>query len=930
MAFQLQLLHASDFEAGIPALTDAVNFSTVLNALRDDYANTLILSSGDNYIPGPFLSAASDRELREELGREGVGRADIRILSELGIQASVFGNHEFDLGTSLISEIIGQQLDTTTTPSTVLYKGADFPYLSTNLNFAGDSNLSRFVVADGQAPKANSIAKSVVFTVGGEKIGVLGATTPTLPDISSPGAGVITTPRPFAGNPTPAQLDQLAAIIQTEVNNLTAQGINKVVLLAHMQQLFIEQELAKRLNDVDVIIAGGSHTVLPDSTDRLRPGDTAPSNISYPIIETNSRGDQVLVLNTAANYTYVGRLVAEFDDAGKINTANLSPAINGAYATDAASVAALTAVNTAAGGVTATPDAEVVAITDALRSVIVRKDGNIFGETSVFLNGTRNDVRTQETNLGNLTADANLFYAQQVDPTVTLSLKNGGGIRDNIGTVSSGGGQTGAGEVEKLPTPANPLANKEAGDVSQLDIENSLRFNNALSLITLTAAQLKDIMEHAVSGVRAGSTPGAFPQIGGFAFSFDATRAARTATAAGDRIRSLAVTDANGNVIDVVVENGAVVGNAARTFRMVTLGFLADGGDSYPFQTYAATLDRVNLTSTNANAPRTGSAVFAADGSEQDAFAEYLKTVGNFGGADRDAAADLRIQNLAVRSDTVLANAPIPGALSGLGGQKEFTINAGSTAIITNFGGVGTGNQPTAEEVAEADSLKFVGAGLDAKNLLLTQNGGDVVVSFAGVAGTEVTLKNTKLEDIDNIIQVSGASADLANIQFDGQAGVFDSFDVFNADSTRTEIWNINTVTFLNELNNTVSGLEESDDVINGQGGNDAIAGLSGNDWLRGGAGNDTLTGGLGVDTLVGGAGADVFVLQAGGGADLVADFNLASGDRVGLLNLGFSAITLTQNNANTLITLTSSNELLGTLNGVQASTLGAANFVTV
>ncbi|WP_293150608.1 hypothetical protein [Okeania sp. SIO2C9] len=37
---QLQILHAADQEAGIPAIEDAVNFSAVMNALEDDFDNT--------------------------------------------------------------------------------------------------------------------------------------------------------------------------------------------------------------------------------------------------------------------------------------------------------------------------------------------------------------------------------------------------------------------------------------------------------------------------------------------------------------------------------------------------------------------------------------------------------------------------------------------------------------------------------------------------------------------------------------------------------------------------------------------------------------------------------------------------------------------------------------------------------------------------
>lgn len=69
MPLTLQLLHASDFEAGIVSLDDSVSFSAVLNRSRTDtdlstfgvpqtvLSNMITLSSGDNSIPGPFLFA---------------------------------------------------------------------------------------------------------------------------------------------------------------------------------------------------------------------------------------------------------------------------------------------------------------------------------------------------------------------------------------------------------------------------------------------------------------------------------------------------------------------------------------------------------------------------------------------------------------------------------------------------------------------------------------------------------------------------------------------------------------------------------------------------------------------------------------------------------------------------------------------------------
>jgi 2',3'-cyclic-nucleotide 2'-phosphodiesterase (5'-nucleotidase family) len=100
-------------------------------------------------------------------------------------------------------------------------------------------------VAGGLAPQANVVTSSTVIDVNDEPIGVVGATTPTLASISSPGTLAIT-PSAFDANPTPPQLDALALIIQAEVDNLLAANadMDKIIVLAHMQQIDIEFELA--------------------------------------------------------------------------------------------------------------------------------------------------------------------------------------------------------------------------------------------------------------------------------------------------------------------------------------------------------------------------------------------------------------------------------------------------------------------------------------------------------------------------------------------------------------------------------------------------------------------------------------------------------------------------------------------------------------
>jgi 2',3'-cyclic-nucleotide 2'-phosphodiesterase (5'-nucleotidase family)/predicted extracellular nuclease len=686
--FTLQILHTSDQEAGVPALDNAPRFSAVLNALKNqdlnndglaDYTDTLLLSSGDAFIPGLFLNASA-----EVYG--GAGRADILIQNELGFQAIAFGNHEFDLGTALVKDLIAGN-------STANFPGTNFPYLSSNLDFSTDANLAGLVVADDQAPLPNSIAATTVIDVNGEKIGVVGATTPTIVSISSPG-GITVNPQSFDGTPTPEQLDALAAEIQQDVDELIAAnpGLNKVVLLAHMQQIGIEQALATRLKNVDIIMAGGSNTRLLDANDRLRAGDTAQG--TYPIITADADGTPVAIINTDGNYKYVGRLVIDFDANGVIIPESYNPTISGAYATDAQGVADLNAENLV--------DPEIQAIVDALRTVIVAKESNVFGISDVYLEGLRPAVRQQETNLGNLTADANLILGKQVDPTVVISLKNGGGIRDDIGQILVPTG--GTGEAERLPNEAVTDANgnivKPAGGISETDIANALAFNNGLSLVTVTAAELLALIEHGVAASTPTNQQGRFPQVSGLAFSFDLNRPV------GDRVLSLAIEDSTGKDLDTVVRNGEIVGNPNRTFRMVTLGFLADGGDGYPFPTGSST-NRVDLTQPN-DAPRTGAATFAVDGSEQDALAEYLAANFNspekaFNQTDTAPEFDTRIQNLAFRSDTVLdplqaliTGTPITDNLSA--GQQFNGLNdlvftgAGDDIVDVVIGGAGKGS----------------------------------------------------------------------------------------------------------------------------------------------------------------------------------------------------------------------------------------------
>ncbi|WP_204318734.1 ExeM/NucH family extracellular endonuclease [Pseudooceanicola aestuarii] len=783
--YTLELFHVADQEASTGAIVDAPNFSAILNALRDAdlggdgiVDNTLTLSSGDAFIPGLFFSASE-----AVYGAGGI--ADIVIQNELGIEAIALGNHEFDFGTADLAALIDGSA-----PGSILgadFEGALFPYLSGNLDFSTDANMAGLEVAGGGAPQANSVTSSIVLEENGALIGVVGATTPTLDRISSPG-DIGIAPGAFGTNPTEAELDALAAEIQTEVDSLLADNpaMNKVILLAHMQRIDIEQALAARLTDVDIIVAGGSNTRLFDADDHIRAGDSDQG--TYPMFIENAGGTQTVVVNTDGSYKYLGRLVIDFDENGHIIPESYDAAVSGAWATDAAglfnvsdglpeglemseaqqpqgvadtaatgsfdvtafdpetlevtitgSYSGLTSglapvgaadaegnaqsaihlhlgasgetggilrnftvteadatsgsftgtftltegeavalmrgetyvnLHTAdnAGGelrgqvefsaldgattIGALIDPEIAQIATEIEAQVIATESNVFGSSLVYLNanrsgtGTAEDpdgVRTQETNLGNLTADANLAAARDVDDTVLVSIKNGGGIRASIGenTVLPGDTEATRTANEGI-TDSDGNVIKPAGGISQTDIETTLAFNNDLTLLTLTRAELVQVLEHGVS--TAPTAAGSFVSVSGVQLSFDAT------AEAGSRIQNAVIVDENGVMIDRLVQDGALVGDAGGEVRIVTLGFLAEGGDGYPFPSGDA-VNRVDLET----AARSGDATFADDGTEQDALAEYLDdthAVRGFDMVDTGPEGDTRIQQTEFRDDT--------------------------------------------------------------------------------------------------------------------------------------------------------------------------------------------------------------------------------------------------------------------------------------
>jgi predicted extracellular nuclease/Ca2+-binding RTX toxin-like protein len=920
-AYTLQLLHLADGEAGLLASTTAPNLAALIDAFDDDYANTLILAGGDNWLPGPFLAAGTDLSVKSTLNavtgstisadptvQIPVGAVDIAIHNAMGVQVSAIGNHEWDLGSRVFRDSFSPNLGANG------WVGADFVHVSANLDFSGDADINpRFtntldggtgtLIAEASALKGR-IAPAVVITEGGEKIGFVGATTQILESISSPtGTEVKGFPGGPGANGEVDDMDLLAAQLQPIIDELIAEGVNKIILQAHLQQIANEVSLASKLRGVDIILAAGSNTRLGDADDEAVafPGHGANFAGNYPLTVTDLDGKTTMIINTDNEYTYMGRLVVDFDANGDIilDSLTANQAINGAYASTEENVAEAWGVDIDDLDTTAFADGtkgdKVEKLVGAVDAVIQVKDGNVFGFTDVYLEGERGVIRNEETNLGSLSADANGYALEQAlgsaaSDTYVVSLKNGGGIRAQIGTLSAPDPVDGT--VDKLPPPANPDAGKPEGGVSQLDVENSLRFNNRLMAFDTDAAGLKAIIEH---GVAVLGNQGRFPQIGGVAFSYDPD------LAAGSRIVSMALIDENGNAIVPLVQNGVVLADVPSTITVVTLNFTANGGDGYPVKANASnfrfllndgTLGPVVDEALNFTAP----AVVPANAlGEQQAFGEYMEAVHGtpetaYDDADTAASQDLRIENLNVRDDAVLPDGAIVG--TGAGGTTDGS--AGDDNIFAQGG--------------DDDVVGYLGNdqinGGDGNDILRGRSGDDTLIGgqdddiLAGGAGNDELFGGAGNDHLNGGAGddfMAGGSGNDVYLVYDASDQVvetaLDGSDAGGADRVNASVSHT-----LSQFVETLAlrGTDEIDGTGNSGDnlliGNDAaneLNGGAGDDVIRGGGGNDTIDGGAGRDVMTGGAGDDTFIIQLGTGTDVIK--LLEAGDKIDLSDFGFA-----------------------------------------
>ena len=141
----------------------------------------------------------------------------------------------------------------------------------------------------------------------------------------------------------------------------------------------------------------------------------------------------------------------------------------------------------------------------------------------------------------------------------------------------------------------------------------------------------------------------------------------------------------------------------------------------------------------------------------------------------------------------------------------------------------------------------------------------DDLLFKAGIAPADVRARRVNTDLVLGI----NATTDSVTIKEYFGGNLLDN--MFRVDSVRFAdgtAWDADTIQQMVLLgtvgNDTLFGVEDRDDTLQGFEGNDTLTGFGGNDTLLGGAGNDTLSGNEGSDTVDGGAGDDFMRGDAG------------------------------------------------------------------
>ncbi|WP_036840717.1 bifunctional metallophosphatase/5'-nucleotidase, partial [Pleomorphomonas oryzae] len=426
--FQLTILHINDFHSRIEAInkydstcsakeTEAnecfggiARVKSAIDAKRAELkgGNLLVLDAGDEFQGSLYYSTFKSGPVAE-------------FMNGIGFDAMAIGNHEFDDGPAELDKLIG---------------AVKFPIISGNTISAKGSLL------DGK------YKGYVIKEIGGQKVAVVSVLATDTSETSSPGKDIT--------------FEDEITYLQKAVKEIEGQGVDKIIALTHVGYLK-DQEIAEKVDGIDVIVGGHSHTYL-SSTDKKSSGP-------YPTLVKSPSGVDVPVVTAYAYSKYLGDLTVTFDDKGVVTAAKGAPLLLDA---------------------SVKPDEGYAARVKELGKPLEELKAKVVGSSTAVIDGDRKSCRAVECSMGNLVADAALDRV--ASQGITISIANGGGLRASI----------------------------DAGDVSMGEVLTVLPFQNTIATFQIDGAGIKEALENGVSQVDEGA--GRFPQVSGLKYTFDRSK----------------------------------------------------------------------------------------------------------------------------------------------------------------------------------------------------------------------------------------------------------------------------------------------------------------------------------------------------------------------------------------------------------------------
>lgn len=454
------------------------------------------------------------------------GEADAALMNEACFDIFELGNHEFDDSDQGLADFLGDLSDTETCETAVL--GANVvPQAGTPL----------------APPAGNLFEPFKVIEYDGDRVGYIGI------DIAGK------TMNSSSPLDTTMFLDEVETA-QQYVDELTADGVDKIVLVTHIQ-LANDINLASMVSGVDVIVGGDSHTLL---------GNFAPLGLNtsgrYPYRTADADGSPVCIVQAWQYSWVVGELNVNFDEDGVVTSCDGTPHLlledtfqrrpeEGADREELAGAerqAVLDFIAVTPELSVVTPDADAQAILDGYSEQVDVLEQEVIGSAAVDLCLERipgqgrsticdvADTAAMGGDIQQVVTDAFRVRAFESD----FALQNAGGVRIDI----------------------------PAGDLTIARAYELLPFANTIVNLEMTGAEINAVLEEAVAfALDPDGSTGAYPYASGLRWDADMN------AAEGSRLTNIEMRP-SGTTDWVALDMDA-------TFTVATNSFIASGQDGY-------------------------------------------------------------------------------------------------------------------------------------------------------------------------------------------------------------------------------------------------------------------------------------------------------------------------------------------------------------